>query len=131
MTGRELWAEYQHYTRDLTEHGRKLGFAGAAVCWIFKSADFTFPAMIYLALLFFIGYFVCDILHGLSAALTLRFFTQHHEKKLWQDTGSIEGDIHKPRWVDWPAFAFFIIKGIMLVVGFGFIGFYILGRLVC
>jgi hypothetical protein len=129
MTGKELWAEYQHYTRDLTEHERKLGFAGAAVCWIFKSDNFTFPLTIYVALFFFIGYFVADIFHGLSAALTLRFFTQHQEKKLWKATGSIDGDIPKPRWVDWPAFTFFIIKSILLVIGFAFIGFYILTRL--
>jgi hypothetical protein len=55
MTGKQLWAEYQHYTRDITEHERKLGFAGAAVCWLFKREDFTFPAVIYIALMFIVG----------------------------------------------------------------------------
>jgi hypothetical protein len=130
MTGKELWAEYQHYTRDITEHGRKLGFGGAAICWIFKSNDFTFPRPIYFALLCFVGYFIADILHGLSAALTIRFFTQYQEKKLWKKTHSIEGEIQKPRWVDWPAFAFFIGKVILLAAGFACIGFHLLKKLV-
>jgi hypothetical protein len=125
MTGRELWKQYQEYTRDITEHGRKLGFAGAAVCWIFKRDDFTFPSKIYTALFFFVAYFIADILHSLSAALTLKFFIRHHEIKLHHDTGSIEGDIPKPAWVDWPAFTFFILKCILLITGFVFIGLYL------
>jgi len=80
---------------------------------------------------FFVAYFIADILHYVSAALMLRYFTQHHEKKLYDTTGSIEGEIDKPRWVDWPAFIFFIIKGLLLVIAFAFIGFHILMRLVC
>lgn len=125
MTGRELWERYREYTRDITEHGRKLGFAGAAICWIFKRDDFTFSMMIYAALFFFVAYFVADILQSFCAALTLKFFIQHHEKRLWRETGSIEGEIHKPRWVDWPAFTFFIIKSIFLIAGFMFIGFHL------
>ena len=129
MTGTQLWEQYQHYTRDVTEHGRKLSLGGVAICWIFKRADFTFPVMIYAALLFFIAYFIADILHALSGALMIKFFTERQEARLWRETGSIEGDIHKPRWVDWPAFVFFIAKCVCLVGGFVFIGLYLAGRL--
>jgi hypothetical protein len=125
MTGKELWGSYQQYTRDITEQGRKLGFGGVAICWIFKRVDFTFPLVIYLALIFFVCYFIADILHYFSAALTLKFFTERQEAKLFKATGSIEGDIPKPRWVDWPAFAFFIIKCVLLIAGFVFIGFHL------
>ena len=131
MTVEKLWAEYQFLTGDLTQHERKLGFAGAAICWIFKREDFTFPLMIYISLAFFVAYFIADILHYLSAALVLRFFTQYHEKKLLAETGKTEGDIVKPRWVDYPAFTFFILKAVLLVIAFAFIGFYILLKLVC
>jgi len=131
MTGKELWKQYQDYTRDLTEHGRKLGFAGVAVCWLFKRTDLTFPLMIYLALFFFVGFFMADVLQGLSGALTLKFFTQYHEKKLWLNTHSIEGDIQKPRWVDWPAQFFFIVKIVFLIIAFIFIGLFILTRVLC
>ena len=127
MTGRELWTSYREYTRDITEHGRKLGFAGAAICWFFKREDLTFPVMIYAALFFFVAYFIADIFHSFSAALILKFFTEYHERRLWLETGSIEGDIKKPRWVDWPAFSFFIIKCVFLITGFAFIGFHLMG----
>jgi hypothetical protein len=127
MTGKELWAQYQSYTRDITEHGRKLGFAGAAICWVFKKTDLTFPNMIYIALAFFVAYFIADILHQFTAALTLKFFIQHEEKRLFKKTRSIEGNILKPRWVDWPAFTFFIIKCVLLLAGFVFIGLYLKG----
>jgi len=130
MTGKQLWEQYQSYTRDITEHGRKLGLGGAAICWIFKREDFTFPVMVYAALLFFIAYFVADILQGLSGALMVKFFTQHHEARLYRETRSIEGEIPKPRWVDWPAFTFFIAKCILLVTGFVFIGLYLVAKLV-
>ena len=129
MTGKQLWEQYQHYTRDFTEHGRKLGFAGAAICWIFKRDDFTFPLMIYAALLFFVAYFVADILHSLSGALMIKFFTEHQEAKMWQESKTIDGDIHKPRWVDRPALAFFITKCLLLVGGFVILGLYLTGKL--
>jgi hypothetical protein len=31
MKASQLWGQYQHHTRDVTEQGRKLGFAGAAI----------------------------------------------------------------------------------------------------
>src|SRR5580693_7962245 len=104
MTGKELWEEYQHYTRDITDHGRKLGLAGVAVCWIFRRVDFTFPIPIYAALLFFVSYFIADIFQSFIGALTVKFFTEHYEGKLWREKRSIEGEIPKPRWVDGPAF---------------------------
>ena len=130
MTGKELWEQYQHYTRDITEHGRTLGFGGAAVCWIFKRDDFTFPALIYGALLLFIAYFMADILHALSGALTIKYFTEHQEAKMWTEQKKIDGEIQKPRWVDRPAFFFFIAKCVLLVGGFAFLALYLVGRLV-
>ena len=130
MTVKELWEQYQHYTHDLTEHGRKLGFAGAAICWLFKTSEFTFPFMVYLALLSFVAYFICDILQALLGALVLRLFTEREEARLWSATQSIEGDIHKPRWVDLPAFICFLLKCLFLIGGFGFIACELLWRLV-
>jgi len=127
MTGRELWATYRDYTEDFTKHARKLGFAGAAICWLFKRDDFTFPPMIYVALFFFVAYFIADIPHSFCAALVLKFFIEYKERKLWQTTKSIEGEILKPRWVDWPAFAFFLIKCVLLMAAFAFIGFHLAG----
>jgi hypothetical protein len=130
MSGRELWAQYQLYTRDITEHGRKIGFAGCALCWVLRRDDLTFPLMIYAALLFFVGYFIADILQGVSGALMLKHFTEYHESKLFKETGSIEGDIKKPRWVDLPSHICFLIKCLLLMAGFISIGLYLAAKLV-
>ena len=129
MTGEKLWDQYQYYTRDLTEHGRKLGFAGCAICWVFKNDKYTFPFLIYLALLAFIVYFISDIMQGLLGALFVRFFTEYKEKELWINTNSIEGDIAKPRWVDLPSFISFILKCMFLFAGFFFLGLELVKRL--
>ena len=130
MTGKQLWEQYQHYTRDLTEHGRKLGFAGAAICWLFKNEAFTFPTLIYLSLLFFVAYFIADVMQSLLGALFVRFFTEAREAEMWKRTQSIQEEIHKPRWVDLPAFVCFIAKCILLVFGFVFIACELLKRLI-
>lgn len=129
MKGEKLWEQYQHYTRDFTEHGRKLGLAGVAICWIFKRDDFTFPLMIYAALLLFVAYFIADILHSLSGAVMIKFFTEHQEAKMWDESKTIDGDIHKPKWVDRPALVFFMAKCLLLVCGFVVIGLHLAGIL--
>jgi hypothetical protein len=130
MTSKQLWVQYQHYTRDITVHGRVLGFAGAAVCWLFKREDLTFPVTIYFALFFIVAYFIADVLHGLSGALMVKFYTEHQEAELKKANRSIDEDIEKPRWVDRPAFIFFVAKCILLIIGFAFIGLHLILMLV-
>jgi hypothetical protein len=130
MTGKELWQQYQHYTRDLTDHGRKLGFAGAAICWLFKDSNFTFPTVIYFALLAFVLFFIADILQALVGALCVRAFTEQAEAKLWDETKSIEGDIEKPHSVDRPAYRLFLAKCGFLIAGFLFVAVELLRRLI-
>ena len=129
MTTTELWAQYQSYTQNLTEHSRKLGFAGVAICWFFRAEDFTFPAWIYAALVSFVAYFLCDILHMFIGALLTRRIAEKEEFRLLQETGSITGNVKKPRWIDWPAFTFFCMKTVLLMLGFVFIASNLASRL--
>jgi hypothetical protein len=129
MKTEDLWKQYQSYTRDLTEHSRKLGFAGVAVCWIFRSSSFTFPPLIYWALAFFVAYFISDIFHYLVGAVLTKFHVEKEEFRLLQETGSIDGDVPKPRWLDWPAYGFFIAKAIFMILAFVFIGCELVVRL--
>jgi hypothetical protein len=129
MKGELLWEQYQEYTKDVTEQGRKLGFGGVAICWLFKLDDFTFPILIYWALVFLIAFFITDLLQPFIGSLILRFFTQNQEAKAWRDTNSIEGEILKPRWVDRPAFIIFFVKVGSLFCGYGVIGLYLFDKL--
>jgi hypothetical protein len=61
--------------------------------------------------------------------LLTRWFTQNKEFELLHKTNSIEGDIDRPRWLDWPAFSFFLAKSAFLLVGFLFIVFELAWRL--
>ena len=118
MTGKDLWEQYQRYTRDFTKHARKLGFAGAAICWLFKDERLKFPPFIYVALLLFVAYFLSDVLQSLLGALCVRVFTEREEAKMWREKGSIEGEILKPRSVDLPASIMFCAKVVFLISGY-------------
>ena len=100
------------------------------MCWIFKDDHFRFPGLIYGALLLFVCYFISDILQSIGGALSVRWFTEREEKKMWEASGRIDGEIQKPRWVDAPAFVMFCVKALFLAAGFIFIAFELLKRLV-
>src|SRR5436853_6308817 len=59
----DLWKNQEIYSRDLTEHSRKLAFAVAAICWFFRTPQITFPPAILWALVFLVGFFILDVLH--------------------------------------------------------------------
>jgi len=118
MTTAKLWEEYQHYTRDLTEHSRKLAFAVAAICWFFKTPEITFPPAILWSLALLVCFFVFDVLHYFVGAFTVRFFLEYHEKAHFENTGDLLQEISKPRWVDRPATFFFVTKTLFLLSSF-------------
>ncbi|MHC4424465.1 MAG: hypothetical protein ACYSYV_00040 [Planctomycetota bacterium] len=122
MKNQEVWAQYKDYTRDVTDYSRKLAFAGAAICWMLKSSDGSFSKNILVALAFFVGYFISDVFQSLAGALLLRRWIRQEEIKQWRENESIDGDYLKPARLDYPSFAFFLLKVSFLLVGFGFVG---------
>jgi hypothetical protein len=67
-------------------------------------------------------FFVSDVLQYLSAAFTLRKFLEHQEKKHYLKTGALPQEVTKPRWVDYPATFFFVLKTLFLLGSFGALG---------
>ena len=118
MRNKDLWESYDTYTSDLTKHARQLAFAGAAICWFFRSPEVTFPALVLIALSCFVIFFLGDILQYYTAAMVLRVWTRRQEKIHWARDNTIEGEYEKPEWLDWPALFFFHIKIGMLLLGF-------------
>ena len=114
----ELWTQYQYYTQDVTENSRKLAFAIAAICWFFKSPEATFPPAVLWSLGLVVCFFFFDVLQYLSAAFTLRRFLEHQEARHYSKTGKLPGEVTKPRWVDYPATFFFILKTLLLLASF-------------
>lgn len=130
---KEHWEHYKSYTTDVTETSRKLGFASVAICWIFKTGNTPetfFPGAISAALVFVVGYFLCDLLQYLVAALSLRFWLYHKEKKQWKKTEytTIDFNEDKPRWIDRTPFLLFSIKIVLLIVGYLHIAKYLLSK---
>src|SRR6266571_2604884 len=121
MTNREVWEHYRDYTKDITEYSRKLGFAGAAICWFFKAPDFKFPIWILISFLFLLAFFVCDLSQSLVAAYRHRGWIRREEIKNFEETGKIEGDYQKPWGLDIPVFRLFILKVVCLFVAYVFV----------
>ncbi len=93
----DLYAEYETYTKVLTETGRTLAIGAAAIGWFFRSAEFTFPAAILLSVLFVALYFILDILQLLVSAVRLKRLANSKEAEILRRKGNIyEEQITKP-----------------------------------
>jgi len=117
----ELWKQYDAYTTLVSENCRKLAFCAAAIDWVFRTGQSQFPNPIWISLLYLIGFFILDVMQYLVSAFCLRFWIYHEEGKQWKETQSIDGEYNKPKWIDRPAFTFFIAKIICLVLTYIFI----------
>ncbi|MBD3290948.1 hypothetical protein GF337_19230 [candidate division KSB1 bacterium] len=122
MGFKELWSEYETCTKELTENTRKLAFAGAAICWFFRSPEVTFPTSINFALFFIVAFFTFDIFQFLSATLLMKFWIQHKETEIEQriqkNEKITEDDFMKPAWLNQGPFTFFILKILFLFGAF-------------
>lgn len=112
----EVWKTYEFYTEKLTEQGRKLAFAIAAICWFFKTPEITFPEYILYSLLFVVSFLLFDLLQYLIGALLNGVYARYQEIKMWKQKHTIMGDIEKPAWIDKPVVTLFIIKNVILVI---------------
>ena len=122
MKNSDLWAQYNNFTKDLSDNIRKLAFASAAISWLFKSQSNEFPSDILYALGAIVVFFFFDILQYVLGALFIKFWTEHKEKEFHTNTGTIEGDYQKPKWLDYPPFLCWLLKCIALLVSYGYLG---------
>lgn len=118
MKNSELWYSYSLYTSEFTKFSRQLAFAAAAICWLFKSPELSFPQPILMSLAFLVSFFCLDIFQFFSSAHLLRWWIRREEKKMWKTSNTLEGEYNKPWWVDSPAFIFFNLKAIALLCAF-------------
>jgi len=122
MTNADLWKQYQEFTKDVSDNGRKLALSAAAICWIFKTPNVnSFPQYVNGALLAVVLFFAADMLQPLLSAVLIRVWTRSEEKKLYAKTGKIEGDYSKPAWLDAPAYVLWWFKILALATSFALI----------
>jgi hypothetical protein len=121
MTLKDVWAEYKENTGVLSENARKLGFAGAAICWFFKSSVATFPGKISVSLAFIVFFFFFDMLQYLFSVVLLRTWAKRKEKILKFNNLSLDTPVEKPEWLVRPPFSLFLLKLLFLLAAFVFL----------
>jgi len=126
MKSTELWRQYQEYTEEVSKKLSVLGFGAIAICWVFRSSDFTFPCSIRWALVFAIAYFFFDVIQYFGSAITYRLWIRSQEKKLHAEGKPIIGEMPKPSWLDYVAFSTWALKLCVLLISYAFIGIHIL-----
>ena len=128
MKNSDLWQQYSNFTKDLSDNIRKLAFTSAALCWLFKNNENVFPEEIRFSLGAIAVFFIFDIFQYLLGALFVKFWTESKEKEFLIKTGNIEGDYHKPTWLDLPSFYCWVLKCLSLAVSYFYLGEYIFLR---
>lgn len=118
MNNSEAWGHYKEYTKDLNEFSRKLSFAGSAICWALKDNNGVFPKFALIGLAFFVFFFIADVIHKLVGAYFHRKWIRDREIELFNETNSIEGVYLKPERLDKIPWILFIVKIVLLLIGF-------------
>jgi hypothetical protein len=126
-TTEEVWSRYADYTRDVTEHGRKLAFGGFGVCWLFRDSSGHFPCLVLVAMALLLLYCLADLAHPFVAGIVYRHFIQRQEAELWRRAKSIEGEVRVPPWLDKPAYFLYLSKVAFLTLGFIALIFHVAG----
>ena len=128
MKNHEVWDSYNFYTSEVTKHARYLGFAGMAICWVFRDADFSFPKSILVALFFIVLFFLADIAQYYISAIRLRSWMHKEESKYEADGKGLEQEYWPPKSLDMPTYRLFHIKLLLLLIGYSGIGIEIFSR---
>ena len=109
------WEHYKEYTQTVSTICRRLGFAAAAIAWLFKNEDNSFPSKILQSLLFLMGFFLADIIQYLIASILLKIWIRGREKELWDMYEKSDADVEQPTWIDKPSeFLFYTKVGFLL-----------------
>lgn len=124
MTNQDVWNQYKEYSQSTSEIARKFAFAGIAICWFFRTEGGSFPILVKASLILFLLFFFFDFLQYFISTILLKRWIRDKEIKMWEQTGSIDGDYQKPTYIDFPAFIFFITKTIVLLIAFLIFGKY-------
>lgn len=122
-TNAEAWDAVISYSRILSEHAQKLGFAGIALCWFFRSREGDFPALILFALIVFVVFFVLDVTQYWYGAVRYRGWIRGREAANRAAGNDFDaGDFAFPDEFDEPAWTLFNVKLAVLFAAFVLVG---------
>lgn len=128
MTLDEIWKQYEAYSKSASDSARQLSLAGIAVVWLFKlekGDTLHLDWMTLVAGTCFVAALACDLLQFISGTLVYFFIGRSRERK---PPHKRDGDY--PDYVLWPIDIFFVLKFILVMVGYFELLRFLLSRLI-
>jgi len=129
---KELWEIRNKNSGEATDSARKLAFGAAAICWLFRSDEFTFSVPIYISLLFVSIFFLFDILQFISTTLIYTSYIKKLEIAALKCNASID-EIKVPGVPDYlnlPSWFFYIAKMVFLFFSYSAISYEFVVRMI-
>ncbi|WP_346854350.1 hypothetical protein [uncultured Draconibacterium sp.] len=118
---------YESHTSTLSNINRSIAFAGIAIVWIFKRTEVEVVVIdekFLLPLLLFISGLCFDMLHYIyqSVAWYIVFRKKEREyQQLRNNSANPPDEFEHEYWITYPAWTFFAIKILCVIVGFIFL----------
>jgi hypothetical protein len=115
-------ARYEARSTKASDVSRQLAFAGVAIAWLFSGATkllsphVQIPSGLLSAGLIFVIALAFDLLQYVGATLFWGLYSRIKELQVMAK--HVGEPFISPRWLNWPALWFFVLKLIALVVGY-------------
>lgn len=122
-TNAKAWDTFKRYRDELNDNSRKAAFAGAALAWTLKNTN-GYPALVAVALMFFVLYFAGDLSHyfvgyRVRRAEILKMERANYEK--YGPTHSLKADYTFNQDIDKWVFRCVNLKLVLLAIAFVFL----------
>ncbi len=122
MNNADAWSSVEFYSSELTKFARQLGFAAAALCWLFRESSDGLPRPASVALVLLVLFFIFDILQFFVSFHVHRKWMYEAEAEMLAEQNTLDGDYQKPQKLDKPAFLLFNAKIAALTLAFVALG---------
>lgn len=119
---------YYFFSGKVSDIVRQLAFAAIAIIWMFRmgnETDILVPSELMIPLVLVVVGLALDLLHYLSASICWGFFQRKKEKLGLEE----DSEFKAPRYINWPALAFFWLKSPFVVAAYVMLGLYLAKRI--
>lgn len=113
----EYKEDYYFFTGKLSDINRQIAFAGIAIIWIFKKMDgnsISLDQDLILPAVYFVVSLAFDMIQYIYQSLTWSIFYTYHKRK----GKSEDKKIKSPEYLNAPAWLFFAIKVILVILAY-------------
>ena len=125
-SSKDAWSTVARYRDELNTNGRKIALGGAALAWTLKTGN-SFPSPIGVSLIFFVLFFLNDLIQLFVGYHKRRNYLRALEQKYKQDgiEKPLEANYSFNQGIEkWP-YRLSISKWVLLSVAFAFLLYYL------